>query len=203
MRPSPSPLRPSPTALLALVVALAPAAASAADLPPPVVASFARRVQPLVLNRCAAGACHGGPESPEPRFHRAVGGGQPARPHTLANLEALLDAIGPDPDARSLAAMLAEGHPQTRGAKARRAAPLTTPERISLDRWLAEVRAVEAAAPPADPGDVPASAELAAPPDPRPNRFRALLDAAANPPPLPPPEEPRGVIFKNDAPPEE
>ena len=203
MNPSRSPLCPSPTVLVALVVALAPAAAPAADLPPPVVASFARRVQPLVLNRCAAGACHGGPESPEPRFHRAVGGGQPARSHTLANLEALLDAIGPDPDARSLAALLAAGHPRTAASPTRRAPPLTTPERISLDRWLAEVRAAEAAATPANPGVVQASAEIAAPPDPRPNRLRALLDAAANPPPLPPPEEPRGVIFKNDVPPEE
>ena len=32
-----------------------------ADLSPAAVADFTRKVQPLVLNKCAAGACHGGP----------------------------------------------------------------------------------------------------------------------------------------------
>ena len=33
----------------------------------------------------------------------------------------------------------------------------------------------------------------------RPNRFRALLDAAANPPPLPPPQEPQGILLRDVA----
>jgi hypothetical protein len=203
MRPPPFHLRRSPTVRVALLAALAATAASAADLPPAVVASFTRRVQPLVLNRCAAGACHGGPDAPEPQFRRAIGDGQPDRLHTLANLRAFLDAVGPDRDPRSLAALLAAGHPGAETAAPRRAAPLTTPERVSLDQWLTEVRAAEQAMAPADRGVVPASAEIAVPAGPQPNRFRDLLDAAANPPPLPPPDEPRGVIFKNDVPPEE
>jgi hypothetical protein len=51
----------------------------------------------------------------------------------------------------------------------------------------------------------PAAATVpAAPaPPPAPNRFKALLDTAANPPEFPPPEEPKGVIFPKDAPPAE
>lgn len=187
----------------ALLATCGTASTSAADLPPQVVSAFTQRVQPFVLNRCAAGACHGGPESPAPRFQRPVGSGQPDRLHTLANLEAFLDAVGPDRDARPLAALLATGHPRTEPAMPRRAAPLTTPERISLERWLAEVRAAEGIATPGESGVVPASAEIAEPVAPRPNRFRDLLDAAAHPSSLPPPEEPRGVIFRNDALPED
>ena len=122
MRPPPFHLRRSPTVRVALLAALAATAASAADLPPAVVASFTRRVQPLVLNRCAAGACHGGPDAPEPQFRRAIGDGQPDRLHTLANLRAFLDAVGPDRDPRSLAALLAAGHPGAETAAPRRAA---------------------------------------------------------------------------------
>jgi hypothetical protein len=39
-------------------------------------------------------------------------------------------------------------------------------------------------------------------PAPQTNRFRALLDAAANPPELPPPQEAPGIIFSRDDPPE-
>jgi hypothetical protein len=181
---------------IAGVVAALPA--DAADLPPEVVASFTHRVQPLVLNRCAAGACHGGPESPAPRFRRAALGAQPDRQHTRANLAAFLDAVGPDRDPRPLAALLAAGHPRQGGGSSRRASPLTTPERVTVDRWLAEVRAAERLATPADPGVVPVTAEMEIDEPAPPNRFRALLDAAANPPALPPPEEPKGVIFKPD-----
>ena len=193
--------RPLPW-IAALVAALG-STAPAADPSPAVVASFTQRVQPLVLNRCATGACHGGPESPAPRFRRAPGNAPPDRTHTRANLAAFLEAIGPERDARPLAALLAAGHPAAGGAGPRRAAPLTTPERATLDRWLAEVRAAEGATAAADPGVVPVSAETEVSAPPPPNRFRELLDAAAHPPELPPPQEPPGVIFKNDAPPAE
>lgn len=192
-----------PTPWIAAFLAALAGPATAADPAPTVVASFTQRVQPLVLNRCASGACHGGPESPAPRFRRGIGGGPPDRTHTRANLAAFLEAIGPERDARRLAALLAVGHPPTGGTAPRRATALTTPERATLDRWLEEVRAAEGASAVADSGVVPVSAETEAAPPPRPNRFRELLDAAANPPDLPPPEEPRGVIFKPDAPPAE
>jgi len=190
-----------PTLCAAIVVICGAAIAPAADLPPEVISAFTRRVQPLVINRCAAGACHGGADSPAPRFRRAAGGGQPDRLHTLANLQALLEAVGPERDPRTLAALLAAGHPRSHGTSRRRASPLTTPERVSLDRWLADVRAAETAAAAAKSGVVPVSAEIEATVASPPNRFRAMLDASANPPALPPPEAPRGLIFKNDEPP--
>lgn len=199
--------RTSLRCVMACAAAALPTITLASDLPPAVVASFTQRVQPLVLNRCAAGACHGGPDSPAPRFRRAATGAQPDRQHTRANLTALLEAIGPDRDPRPLSAFLAADHPQPRGGSSRRTTALTTPERATLDRWLADVRTAEQPAAPTTTRDldvVPASAEVdVANTAPQPNRFRALLDAAANAPELPPPEEPRGLIFKSDEPPAE
>lgn len=199
--------RPAVLAALATLALALARLAPAADLPPAVVATFTQRVQPLLLNRCAAGACHGGPESPAPRLHRGPGGAAPARPHTRANLQALLDAVGPGRDPQPLITLFATGHPATAGTPARhRASPLTGPERMTLERWLADVRAAERQEDLADAdgatGVVRASAEIESPAPPQPNRFRTLLDSAANPPALPPPEEPKGVIFKNDVPPE-
>lgn len=184
--------RASLTALLgtALAVMLVPSTATgapAADPAPEVVASFTQRVQPLVLNHCAAGACHGGARSPEPRFHRGLAGRPPDQAHTRANLHALLDVVGPDRDPRPLAAMLAAGHPPHAATRHRRAAPLSTAERLTLDRWLAEVREVEKRPAIVDPGVVPVSAEVAEPVPPPPNRFREILDNGGPPPVLAPP----------------
>lgn len=202
MRSSAQPCRTRVFRAAVVVTALAAGRGAAADPPPEVVAAFTQRVQPLLLNRCATGACHGGAESPAPRLRRGTGSAQPDRSHTRDNLAAFLDAVGPARDPRPLAALLAAGHPADVVPPTRRAAPLSTPERATLDRWLAQVRAAERSAV-ADAGVVPVNAEIAAPAQPRPNRLRALLDSAANPPNLPPPPEPQGVIFKNDVPPGE
>lgn len=184
---------------LAAAIAAVPAAAFAADLPPEVVSEFTRRVQPLVLNRCAAGACHGGPESPEPRLLRRDPRGGIDRRSTLANMRAVLDAVGPQRDPSKVALLLASRHPASSATQTLVAAPLTPQERTTLDRWLASVRATERRV--FDPGVRQVAAEE--PALPQPNRFKALLDSAANPPQLPPPQEPRGVIFPKDVPPEE
>lgn len=190
-------------ALVALIVATpVTKAAPVADPPPEVVAAFTQRVQPLVLNRCAAGACHGGERSPGPRFQRGPAGRSPDQAQTRANLHAFLDMLGRDHDPRPLAAMLAAGHPSHEPRPSRRAAPLSTAERLTLDRWLAQVRDAGKGKAIVDPGVVPVSAEHPEPVPP-PNRFREMLDAAAHPPAFPPPQEPRGLIFKNDVPPEE
>jgi hypothetical protein len=83
------------------------------------------------------------------------------------------------------------------------AAPLSPQERISLERWLAGVRQA-GRGPIVDHAVQQATAIGPAPPPapPQPNRFKALLDSGANPPELPPPEEPKGVIFPRDVPPE-
>lgn len=172
-------------------------AATAASLPPDVVADFTRRVQPLVLNRCAAGACHGGPECPEPRFIRPdVRGGIDHR-STQANLRALLSTVGPDRTGTKLAGFLAAGHPAKPASPRLVAAPLSPQERINLERWLSGVRLAEARTI-RDPAVQQATAS--APVAPPANRFKAMLEAAANPPELPPPVEPQGVIFPKDVP---
>ena len=190
---------------LAAAIAAVPAAAFAADLPPEVVSEFTRRVQPLVLNRCAAGACHGGPESPEPRLLRRDPRGGIDRRSTLANLQQFLEAVGPDRETGKLASLLAVQHPAVPASPRLVAAPLSPRERTTLDTWLTSVRIAEhrindpAVQQVSAVAEVPQSvAPAAAPP---PNRFKALLDSAANPPQFPPPQEPQGVIFPNDTPP--
>jgi hypothetical protein len=185
-----------------------------AGLPPPVVAQFTRAVQPLLLNKCAQGACHGGatpvPESPAAtpvpwRIVRLPGGRSPDRATTLTNLAAFLTVVGPDRDPQPLVKSLATRHPATAPPNALVASPLTARERLTLEMWLAGVQGAEAMSRGAvvDTAVVPAAyveetgpAAGAVPP--RPNRLQALLDAAANPPELPPPQEPQGIIFKKD-----
>jgi hypothetical protein len=174
-----------------------PLTATASDLPPEVVADFTRRVQPLVVNRCAAGACHGGKESPEPRFVRRDPRGGMDRRGTLANMKAFLEAVGPERDAGTLATLLASRHPESAKLPALVAPPLSPQERATLDGWLASVKATERVV--MDPAVQPAGAVTA----PQPNRFKELLESAANPPQLPPPQEPQGVIFPKDRPTEE
>jgi hypothetical protein len=182
---------------LAAVVAAMPLMATATDLPPEVVADFTRRVQPLVLNRCAAGACHGGGESPEPRFVRRDPRGGMDRRGTLANMQAFLLAVGPDRDAGTLAILLASRHPSSAKMPSLVAPPLSPHERATLDGWLAHVKATERVV--VDPSVQNVSAVTA----PQPNRFKNLLDSAANPPQFPPPQEPQGAIFPKDVVPAE
>jgi hypothetical protein len=174
------------------------------DLPPHVVADFTRRMQPLVLNRCASGACHGSPTGPEPRFTRSDPRGGIDHRTTQANLRAFLAALGPEADAAKLAALLAAGHPAKPVNPRLVAAPLSPQERISLERWLVGVRQ-SGRGPIVDYAvqQVTATVPAHPAPPPAPNRFKALLDTAANPPDFPPPEEPKGVIFPRDAPPAE
>jgi hypothetical protein len=161
------------------------------------VADFTRRVQPLVLNRCASGACHGNPTGPEPRFTRSDPRGGIDHRSTQANLRAFLVALGPEGDATKLAALLAAGHPAKPASPRLVAAPLSPQERISLERWLAGVRQ-SGRGPIVDYAVQQATATAPITTPPAPNRFKALLDTAANPPEFPPPEEPKGVIFPKD-----
>lgn len=179
---------------------VAPVLPVALDLPPHVVADFTRRVQPLVLNRCASGACHGSPTGPEPRFTRSDPRGGIDHRTTQANLRAFLEAVGPEGDPTRLAALLAAGHPVKPASPRLVAAPLSPQERISLERWLGGVRQ-SGTGPIVDSAVQQATATAPITPPPAPNRFKALLDTAANPPEFPPPEEPKGVIFPKDAPP--
>jgi hypothetical protein len=187
--------------LAGLAACVAGTARGDTGLPPPLVAQFTRGVQPLLLNKCAQGACHGGPRATAVpwRVVRLPGGRSPDRVTTLANLTAFLAVVGTDRDLQPLVTSLATRHPAAAPPGTLVASPLTARERLTLESWLAGVQAADAASGGAFVGQavVPAGFVESAP---RPNRLRTLLDAAANPPELPPPQEPQGIIFKKDSP---
>ena len=260
--------RPPAGVIVGILAALAASAASATDLPPGLVADFTRQVQPLLLNKCAAGACHGGPTAHPPRFQRAGVGGQFDRPLTLTNIATLDEAIRSTGTPAAFLSTISARHPASSASSSRlQLVPLTPAERTVLERWItaaagrrpapfapfaatpiapsggrpvtmaaaaspaatahptaaaAIARAApddDSAPPAADPAPgprvmpsaTPASASTgadadgtppAAKPRPgtvagRPNRFRAMLDAAANPPALPPPTEPKGLLLRD------
>jgi hypothetical protein len=157
---------------------------NAGELPPQVVAEFTRRVQPLVFNRCATGGCHGGPDAGSLHLVRRDFTGRITREITLANLEALLAACGPERSPAALIATISGRHPESARSPRELAPPLTPRERALLEGWLTSALTA------ATFGS--ATATAAQPP----SRFQRLLEEAANPPQLPPPREPQGVILK-------
>lgn len=176
-------------------------AARAADTSPQLVALFTTKVQPLILNKCAAGACHGGPSAHAPRFRRSDVSGPIDRSSTLANIDSLTHAVGPHGDLSAFLSTISRRHPAGAAATSLQLAPLTPQERATLERWLAaatgkaagsETMATAIAAKPPTASAAAATQPVVAP---RPNRFRAMLEAAANPLPLPAPQEPQGIIL--------
>lgn len=185
LRPVPASLR---TAMLLLGIGCAAGTSvgQSADVPPELLGGFTRGVQPLLLNKCAAGACHGGSSGHEPRLRRSDVHGMIDRKGTLANLETFLSMLGPDRDPQPLVDLLSVRHPREPANRQLMMKPLTPRERLAIESWVAalvdaeqSVRTVdyEAAAEPLDEPPAPA---------PRPNRFRVLLDTGA--PPLAPRE---------------
>jgi len=166
-------------------------------LPPDLVESFTKSVQPLLLNRCATGGCHAGQSGHAPLLRRHNAAGQIDREVTLANIDALRRVAETPAKARERTAILAVSHPGKKGP-----APLSMPQMKALRAWL--VAASEADAPPPTETAVRNAAHVApAPAAPAtaatPNRFRDLLENARNPMPLwPPPQEPKGVILKDE-----
>ena len=177
-------------------LASTPSLLPAADLPPQLMARFTKHVQPLLLNKCAAGACHGGPTAHEPHFNRGDVSGRIDRSVTLANVETLFRVIGKEGNATPFLTAISARHPASSTGSSLAMVPLTTAERSTLERWLTAAtgrRELEASRP-ATPGT---STQASA--TPAPNRFRAMLEAAANPVPLPPPQEPQGIILGKDS----
>jgi hypothetical protein len=166
--------------MIAAAISVAAHARVVAAPPAASVAEFTRRVQPLLLNRCANGACHGGAEAAAPRFVRGDVAGRIDREITLANMDAILAACGSGRDPAAVITTISGRHPHSARSPHARAEPLTPRERATLESWLRSALTAHTFAAPA------------APPAP-PSRLQKLLDAAANPLPLPPPEEPRGI----------
>lgn len=174
----------------------APSPLPAADLPPQLMARFTKHVQPLLLNKCAAGACHGGPTAHPPHFNRGDVSGRIDRGVTLANVETLFRAIGTEGNATPFLTTISARHPASSTATSLSMPPLTTAERATLEQWLiaATGRRDLVASQPKTPTTATQASAI-----PQPNRFRAMLDAAANPLPLPPPQEPQGIILGKDS----
>lgn len=195
----------------------APAAPPAAgDVAPAALGSFTRAIQPLLLNRCATGACHGGPQAAAPQLERGPLHRQADRTTTLANLQRVTKAVADSGGSDAFLRQVLTGHdalPRRPGRPSRADDQvLSSRERQLLEAWLTlslPPTASGSASPVSRPAFVqPAGFEAplaAAPQQATPNRFRRLLEQAANPPQLPPPRATRGLnldtLLPDDFPP--
>lgn len=194
-----------------------PAAPPAAgDITPAALGSFTRAIQPLLLNRCATGACHGGPQAAAPQLERGPLHGRADRTTTLANLQQVTKAVDDSGGTDAFLRQVLTGHdhlPRRDGRPSHTDDKvLSSRERQLLEAWLTlslPPMASGSASPVSRPAAVqPAGFEapLATAPQPaRPNRFRRLLEQAANPPQLPLPRATKGLnldtLLPDDFPP--
>jgi len=165
-------------------------------LPPDLLAGWTRSIQPLLINRCAAGCCHGSSQSPLPRIDRGMPAGGVSRPITLKNIESLRACIGPRPDGRDLVAVA--GMPHGEGSHPADDPPLSREECRRVAAWIEAAiattpsRGVVVAShhEPVAGQSAPSTEPLAG------NRLKAMLDREANPLPLwPPPQQPQGLLL--------
>ena len=150
--------------------------------PDPIVAEFTRRVQPLLFNRCASGACHGGTQAGSLQFKQRDFSGNINREITLGNMKAILETCGTERSPTALFKTIAGRHPKHASSPQHLAHPLSPQERVVLEGWL--TRALH---------DKPTTAPRVSH---TPNRFKQLIQSDAHPPMLPPPQEPKGIILK-------
>jgi hypothetical protein len=168
--------------ILCLAWAVGAGHARSDDLPPGLLGGFTRSVQPLLLNKCATGACHGGPTAHEPRLRRPDVHGTIDRKSTLANLETFLSMLGPSRAPQPLVELLSVQHPRKPASRRLVMKPLTPAERVTLESWIEALRDTERhdseqpvrLANHAEAEEQPTAAA-------RPNRFRVLLDTGAPP----------------------
>ncbi len=185
----------------------------AGDVTPAALGSFTRAIQPLLLNRCATGACHGGPQAAEPRLQRGPLHGRTDRTTTIANLQRVIKAVADSGGSDAFLRQVLAGHDALPRRPSRTDDKvLSSRERQLLEAWLT-LSLPPTASGPTSPVSRPASvqpagfeAPLAAGPQPAaPNRFRRLLEQAANPPQLPPPRATKGLnldtLLPDDFPP--
>jgi hypothetical protein len=171
----------------------------AADFDQQLIAAFTKEIQPLVLNRCASGRCHGGPDAEAPRFVRRGPGGTIDRELTLTNIEAVCSTLRSDGDPARFMASAASPHGGSQQP------PLTPPQLKRLAVWidaaLAQRKRWLTASAASFEEPVPLDPTATAPPDSQSaanpagdNRFRRLLEQAGNPDRLPPPQTATEVI---------
>lgn len=94
--------RPTERQQLPALVSLDELERTARGLPPDAMEAFAARVQPLLLNRCAANCCHGTRSESKLRMVRAASGRALTRRFTHRNLYAALQWVDRDDPQQSL-----------------------------------------------------------------------------------------------------
>jgi hypothetical protein len=181
------------------------------------LSSFTRFIQPLLLNHCATGACHGGNTAAAPRLRRGPVRGLAHQSTTLANLQSITAAVNDAGGSQAFLHQVVTGHEQANSLRRGSFKPLSTRERQLLETWLAlnlpdtesqasaDRTTTATAAVTSAQFDLPREPKpnYAAPTQPAvtqtsapaygPNRFRSMLDRAANPPYLPPPRATKGL----------
>lgn len=184
-------------ALAVIVAASAAPPARAADLTPAVVARFTREVQPILLNRCAAGACHGGPRAHAPQLQRGDVRGVMSSEETLANAATFSGLLGPEGDPQPLVRLLSVRHPAESKSRTLVMPPLTAHERAVLEGWLVDAHLAAGRPAIRDAAVEPAgfTEPVEEPRYGRPNRLRTLLDTGIPPPASSAPPPTSGTKF--------
>jgi len=186
---------------------------STQQMNPAILGGFTRAIQPLLLNRCAAGACHGGPQGAEPKLLRGPIHRQANQKTTLKNLHSITTSVQHESSDLTFLSKILNHHDKTKKQSATNSPLLTTHEQELFATWLSSLpRRSKTQPQPASPSPQPQSVKQASFEQPqrqlmspyRPNRFRLLLEREANPPQFPPPKATPGLrleeLLPNDFP---
>ena len=172
------------------------------EVHPATLGSFTRAIQPLLLNRCAAGACHGGPQGAEPKLLRGPIHGQANQRTTLKNLHSITTSIQHKSRDITFLSKILKHHDKSKKPSVTKKSLLTTQEQELFATWLTSLPQESKTQPRAvstfpqtqrvnqanfeQPQQQPASPH-------RPNRFRLLLEREAHPQQFPPPQVTPGL----------
>ncbi len=172
------------------------------EVHPAVIGSFTRAIQPILLNRCAAGACHGGSQGATPQLLRGPIHGQVNQRTTLKNLESITTSVQNKSNDRMFLSKILNHHDKRTNASVPKKELLTAHEQELFVTWLTALPQNEnpqsrsaVHSPQAQRVD-PANFELPQPPPAslgQHNRFKILLEQAKNPPQFPPPRVTPGL----------
>ena len=175
------------------------------EMNPAILGSFTRAIQPLLLNRCAAGACHGGPQGVEPKLLRGPIHGQANQKTTLRNLHNITTSVQNKSSDLNFLSKILNHHDKRKKRSATNSPLLRTHEQELFATWLTSLPHYSKTPPrPASPSPQSQSVNQASFEQPqqqlmspyRPNRFKLLLERQSNPPQFPPPQVTPGLRLK-------
>ena len=172
------------------------------EVHPATLGGFTRAIQPLLLNRCAAGACHGGPQGAEPKLLRGPIHGQANQRTTLKNLHSVTTSIHHKSSDITFLSKILNHHDKSKKSSVTKKSLLTSHEQELFVTWLTSLPQDPKTQPQAvspspqtqrvnqasfeQPQQQPASTGQQ-------NRFKILLEQAKNPPQFPPPRVTPGL----------